>query len=359
MRTSTIRAISHAVPAKSLSYEELAERFGEKQVASIYKMSGIRDRRVVESGQCASDLALSAARRLLQHVAVDRSSIRLLIFASQTPDHRIPATACRLQAELGLPEACAAFDINQACASFVFGLQIAHSMVVAQQTECALLLNADALTTLINPMDRGLVPLHGDAATAALVVPLDSSGGGIEFFEMGVAGQDYQRLIVPAGGARLPASPETRQETTDESGCVRTLEQLHMDGPAIFHFALYKVKDFLRQVLQRRGLSIDDFDLVLFHQANRTMVDLLYKNLGVPAQKRFYYLERVGNSSGASLPSLLSQAWREGVVQPGSRTLLCSFGGGLSWGAFSIRWPEGADAAVPGPVDTPLASAPS
>lgn len=356
MRTSTIRAISHALPAKSLTYEELAERFGEKQVASIYKMSGIRDRRVVEFGQCASDLAVSAAERLLQHAAVDRSSIRLLIFASQTPDYRVPATACRLQAELGLPEACAVFDINQACASFIFALQVAHSMVVAQQTECALLLNADALTALINPMDRGLVPLHGDAAAASLVVPADSDYGGIEFFEVGSAGHDYQRLIVPAGGFRLPSSVETRQETTDESGCVRTLEQLHMDGPAIFHFALFKVKDFLQKVLQRKGLSVEDFDLVLFHQANRTMIDLLYKNLGVPTEKRFYYLDRVGNSSGASLPSLLSQAWREGVVKPGSRTLLCAFGGGLSWGAFSIRWPEGADAAIPGQVDTPLAS---
>ena len=124
-----------------------------------------------------------------------------------------------------------------------------------------------------------------------------------------------------------------------------------MDGPAVFHFAVYKVKDFLKELLQRRKLTIDDFDLVLFHQANKTMVDLLYKSLDVPPQKRYHYLEHVGNSSGASLPSLLAQAWRDGIVKPNTRTLMCSFGGGLAWGAFSLRWPADADAAIPGELD--------
>ena len=193
--------------------------------------------------------------------------------------------------------------------------------------------------------------LHGDAAAATLVEPRDAEAGGIEFIEVGTSGTDFDRLIVPAGGARCPASPATRQETTDASGCTRNQEQLVMDGPAIFHFALYKIKDFLKKLLQRRKLTVDNFDLVLFHQANKTMVDLLYKAIEAPAAKQYYFMERVGNSSGASLPSLLAQAWREGVVKPGSRTLMCSFGGGLSWGAVSLRWPEDANAAVPGNVD--------
>ncbi|MBN1393478.1 MAG: ketoacyl-ACP synthase III [Pirellulales bacterium] len=349
--TSTIRAIAHALPATCLTYEELAKRFGEKQVASIFRMSGIRNRRVVASGQCASDLAAAAARRLFERAGVDPSGIDALIFVSQTPDHRTPATACKLQNDLGLPERCSTFDMTQACASFIFGLQVAHSMVVAETAHRVLLLNGDALSTLINPNDRGLATLHGDGAAATLVEPLDAGAGGIEFFEVGVQGKDFDRLLVPAGGARLPSGPETRVEETDEAGCVRSKEQLFMDGPAIFHFVLYKIKDFLKELLQRRKLSIDDYDLVLFHQANKTMVDLLYKNLDVPAEKRYYYLEDVGNSSGASLPSLLAQAWREGKVAPGSRTLLCSFGGGLSWGAVSLRWPADADAAVEGEVD--------
>ena len=130
--TSTIRAIAHALPATSLTYEDLVARFGEKHVASIYRMSGIRDRRVVAAGQCASDLAVAAAQRLFEHARVEPGTIDALIFVSQTPDYRSPATACKLQAELGLPERCTAFDMNQACAAFIFGLQVAHSMVVAR-----------------------------------------------------------------------------------------------------------------------------------------------------------------------------------------------------------------------------------
>jgi 3-oxoacyl-[acyl-carrier-protein] synthase III len=198
-----------------------------------------------------------------------------------------------------------------------------------------------------------LVTLHGDAAVATLVEPADAQSGGVEFIETGVSGKDYERLIIPAGGARLPASPATSLEQTDAAGCVRNQEQLFMDGPAVFHFVLYKIKAFLTDLLQRRNLSVNDFDLVLFHQANKTMVDMLYTGLGVPAEKRFYYLEHVGNSAGASLPSLLAHAWREGRIKPGTRTLLAAFGGGLSWGAVSLRWPDDADAAVPGEIDVP------
>jgi 3-oxoacyl-[acyl-carrier-protein] synthase-3 len=137
----------------------------------------------------------------------------------------------------------------------------------------------------------------------------------------------------------------------DEDGCVRSLDQLFMDGPAVFHFAVYKIPDVIKQAIHKAGLAIEDFDMVLLHQANKTMVDLIYRALSVPKEKRFYFLEDVGNSAGASLPTLLAEAWREGVIKPGTRTLLCAFGGGLSWGVAAIKWPENADAAVPGSVD--------
>ncbi len=355
MRTSTIRSIAHALPAAVLTYEELAARFGEKEVASIAKMSGIRDRRVAAPGQCASDLAAAAARRLFDHARVDPSTIDALIFTSQTPDYRTPATACKLQSDLGLPERCAAFDMNQACAAFIFSMQVAHSLVAAGTAARVLLLNADVITAYVNPLDRGLATLHGDAAAATLVEPCESEAGGVEFFDFGTSGRDYDKLIVAAGGARRPSNADTAVESVDSDGNHRTAEQLYMDGPAVFHFVLHKVKSFLKNLLERRGLSWNEYDVVLFHQANKTMVDLLYKSLGIAPEKRFYYMERVGNSAGATTPCLLAQAWREGVIRPGSRTLLCAFGGGLAWGAFSIKWPQDADAAVPGCVDVPAA----
>ncbi len=353
MKTSTITAIAHALPTGVVTQEALEERFGAKAVKSIAKMSGIRERRVVAPGQCASDLAYAAAKRLMKYRKIDPATIDLLIFASQTPDYRIPATSSVLQGRLGLAEGCCTFDINQACSSFLHCLQVTHSMIVAGTAKRALVLNGDALSTLINPLDRGLVALHGDAATAALIEPSAAASGGVEHIEIGTDGTKFDRLMVPAGGSRMPSSPKTRVETTDEDGCVRNLDQLYMDGATVFHFVVYKITDVLKNALHKMQRSIVDFDMVLLHQANKTMVDLIYRALDVPKEKRFYYLEEVGNSSGASLPSLIAQAWREAAIQPGSRTLLCAFGGGLSWGVASIKWPDDADAAVPGVVDVP------
>ena len=177
MQTSTIRAIAHALPATVLSYEELVARFGEKHVASIFKHVGYSR----PAGRGAGPVRFRSGRgggaASLAHVQVDPATIDALIFVSQTPDYRRPATACKLQADLGLPEQCATFDMNQACAAFIFWLQVAHSMVVARTADRVLLLNADAITGYVNPMDRGLVTLHGDAAVATLVEPCDPAPG--------------------------------------------------------------------------------------------------------------------------------------------------------------------------------------
>ena len=351
MKTSSIVAIAHALPTQVLTQEALEKRFGEKTVRSICKMSGIKERRVVAPGQCASDLAYAAAKRLFACRQIDPATIDLLTFASQTPDYKIPATSTVLHGKLGLSEACCTFDINQACSSFTHSLQIAHSMIVAGTAKRALIFNADALSTLVNPRDRGLVTLHGDAAVATLIEASDMEKGGIEYIEIGTDGTKFDRIIVPAGCARRPSDENTKIEISDEDGCVRTMEQLYMDGPAVFHFALYKVTDVLKKAMEKMNSTIKDFDKVLLHQANKSMVDLIYRAIGASAEQRFYYIETVGNSSGASLPATLAQAWREGAIQPGSRTLMCSFGGGLSWGVVSIKWPKDANAAVPGIVD--------
>ncbi len=350
---STISAISHAIPSRELKYEELEKRFGKKEVKSIFRMSGIRNRRVVENGQCASDLAFAAAKRLLDEKEIDPDSIDLLTFASQTPDYRIPATASILQGKLKLSEHCCTFDINQACSSFCHSIMIGNSMIISGQAKRALILNGDALSTLINPMDRGLTTLHGDAGTAALLEATENREEGIEFVKIGTDGNNYEKLMIPAGGARIPHSGATSIEKSDESGSIRNMDQLYMDGPSVFHFSVYKVPEVINKFLEEEKKKIDDYDTILLHQANKTMVDLIYRALSVPDHKRFYYLENVGNSSGASLPSLLSEAWRSGAIKPGDRTLLCAFGGGLSWGVISVRWSDKKNVAVAGKVDTP------
>jgi 3-oxoacyl-[acyl-carrier-protein] synthase III len=345
-----ITGMHYCVPRRRLTNEELATRFDERQLKSILKMAGIRERRVVAAGETASDLAYWAAIRLLEDRKVDPKEIDLIIFASQTGDYQIPATACVMHGRLGLSERCAAFDINLGCTSFPYALSVAHGMLISGVARKALVLNAEAITTVIHPKDRGLVPLHGDGAVATLLESTSEKGGFVGF-SLGTEGAGYRHLIIEASGARKPRTAETRKEVTDDSGSVHTLEHLRMDGPAVFHFSVYKVPEVIRDALNRFNMTMADLDLVILHQANRTMIDLIYKALDVPVEKRFYFIEAVGNTSGASTPMALAEAWRQARLKPGTRTLLAAFGVGLSWGVTIIEWPGHLGPAVIGSIE--------
>jgi len=337
----SITGLTAVLPSGTLDHGEMIRRFGDRAADPIAKMSGILQRRVVSPSQQASDLALTAAERLLQHTKVDRSEISLLVFASITPDYRSPSTACVLHGKLGLSETCAAFDINQACSAYPYALGVAHSMIRSGLCRLALVLNGEALTRLVHPLDRSLAMLHSDGAAATLVAAC-APGYGFEAFRLGTDGKAAKSIIALAGGLRLPSSADTRVERVDASGCVRTEEHLAMDGPAVFHFSVYKVPEVIRATLHDLAITMDDIDNVLLHQANKTMMDLIYRALKVPAAKRFYCLEQMGNCGGPSVAIALAEAWRQGIIRPGSRTLICSFGAGLAWGVTVIRWPEDA-----------------
>lgn len=346
---STITAVHYCVPRQRLTHAELVERFGAQHMEAIVKMSGIRERRVVAPGETAADLAYWAARRLLDDRQIDPASIDLLIFASQTGDYQVPATACVLHERLGLSQNCAAFDIGMGCSSYPYSLSVAHSMLAAGVARRALVLVAEALTPYIHPQDRALAPLFGDGAAATLLEPSDGPGGFLGFL-LGTDGSGYRSIIIPASGARMPRTDETRLEQTDETGIVRTQEHLHMDGPAVFFFSVQHVPKMIRLALERFQCALDDVDLVLLHQANKTMVDQIYRVLKVPPEKRFYWMEELGNTSGASTAILLAEAARQGRLQPGMRVLLAAFGNGLSWGVTAFEWDERA-AVVQAPIE--------
>lgn len=334
---SAITAIHFCLPNKRLTTAELEERFDPKALRSISKMSGIRERRVTEPGQTASDLAYEAAVRLLNERNIDPASIDLLVFVSQTADYQIPATACVLHQRLGLATTCAAFDINLGCSAYPYSLAVVDGMISNGVARRALLLNADALTQVIHPKDRGLVPLHGDGAVATLVEASEGRGAMLGGFLLGTDGTGFSHLVMPASGARNARTEETKREIVDESGSVRTDEHLFMNGPAVFHFSVYKVPEVAKAALSKFGLTIDDLDLVLLHQANKMMMDLIYRALAVPESKRYFYMEEVGNMSGASTPMVLAHAVRSRKLKPGGKVLLLSFGVGLSWGAVLLE----------------------
>jgi len=334
---AAITAIHHCVPANRLTQAQLEVRFGAKSAESIAKLSGIRERRVVEPGMTASDLAFAATDRLLTDRAIPRESIDLLLVTTQTGDYQIPGTAYILHERLGLSQNCAAYDMSQGCAAYPYALAMAQGQFAAGLAQRALVINTDALTTLIHPRDRSLVTLHGDGAVTTLLEAAHGDEEGLLNFHFGTDSSGWRHLHIPASGARQPRSEATRKEITDDTGSVHTAEHFQMNGQAVFHFAIHKVPEVISQALAKFGVTIADIDLVLLHQANRFMIEQIYKKLGVPVEKQFFYLEDVGNLSGAATPAVLSEAVRQGRVKPGALILMAAFGVGLSWGVALVR----------------------
>ena len=347
---SFISAIHYCVPKNKVTNEQLILKFGERAIQSISKMSGVKERRVADEQCSTADLGVFAAEKMFEAHAIDRESIDLIVVGTSTPDFQTPATACVIHGRLGLTQRCGAFDVSLGCSAFPYSLAAVHGMISSGLAKRALLIVADTITKIIHPEDRGLVPLHGDGAMACIVEKCESSAGDISFF-LGTDGKSFKHLLVPASGTRIPRSEKTRTPIQDESGVVRTLEHLHMNGPAIFSFSLRHVPEMIRSALKEHNLSVDEIDMFLIHQANRKMVEQIYTVLKIPEQKQFYFMETIGNCSAASSPILLAEAWRQGVVKPGMTVAIAAFGVGLSWGITILRCPLNVNAATVADTD--------
>jgi 3-oxoacyl-[acyl-carrier-protein] synthase-3 len=334
-----ILATEYKLGDVTLSYEDLELRFGAETMRRVFGGSRIRTRRVAPRGVCGSDLAFEAATMLFRNHAIDRSTIDLLIHCTQSPDYFLPTTACILHQRLGLKTGCACFDINMGCSQYVYALSVAHSMISAGVATRALVLTGDTLTQTIHPLDRSLAPLMADGGSATLVAPVPD-GQGFLGFELGTDGTGHKCIIMPAGGFRIPISPDTAIETTDADGNVRSPQNLFMDGPAVFHFALWVVPKTVQALLARLGFAHDQIDLFLFHQANKFMLECLQKKLRIPNERTYSFLEDIGNTSGTTMPIVIKEAMNAGKISPGSLVLMVVFGVGLSWAGTLVRWPD-------------------
>jgi 3-oxoacyl-[acyl-carrier-protein] synthase III len=339
LKSTAILAVEGELGGQVLTHEELKTRFGAEQMQKVLSGAGIRNRRIAPEGVCGSDMAYNAALRLMQQNNIDPQSIDLLIFCTQSPDHWMPTTACIMHERLGLKKQCAAFDINLGCSQYIYGLSVAHSMLMSGCASRALVLTGDTMSRTVHPRDRSVVPLMGDGGSATLIGVVDA-GEGFLGFELGTDGSGHQYLTIPAGGARMPISEKTRVEEQDAEGNVRTLENLHMNGAAIFHFAISVVPPTIKSILQKLSLSFEDIDVFLFHQANKFMLDYLVKKLKIPAEKTHFYIEDVGNTSGSTIPILLADAIQQDKIKAGNTVLAIGFGVGLSWAATVMRWPK-------------------
>lgn len=306
------------------------------QVERIRKTLGLDERRVAPPGVTAVDLCEKAAVRLLD--GRERAEIGALIFVTQTPDHSQPCNAAVLHGRLGLAKDCESFDVSLGCSGYTYALRLAWSLFQGSDIRSVLVCAGDTLSRLVNPRDRSAAPIFGDAGTATLVVRDDAASPA--FFRLYSDGAGRDAIVVPAGGARLPASRETGIESADADGNFHAAENLRMNGSEVFNFTLREVPPAVRAVMADAGFTVADTDLLVLHQANKFIVNQLARSLGFPTEKvPAETCGKFGNQSSASIPFALVHAAGDALVSSVrlSRVVLCGFGVGLSWGAAALE----------------------
>ena len=325
-----VSGIGGYVPAKTITNFDLAMAIDTSN-EWIISRTGILERRVAGPDEAPSDLGCQAALRCLTNAGIDKTAVDLIIVACATPDQSQPAVACMVQEKLGIAAGhCPAFDVNSVCAGFVFALNVAQGMMLTEPARYrnVLVIGTDAFSKILNWKDRRTCVFFGDGAGAVLLS--QSEGHAQRFhFHLGSDGRGREFIAVPGGGTRLPISPEVLD---------KQLNKFVMNGPRVWEFAVSTVPETIRALLGEHGLAPDDLDLLILHQSNLRMLEAIMASLSLPMEKTATTVETYGNTAAASIPLTLQKAWDEGRLRPGSRVMLCGFGGGLSWGAALFTW---------------------
>lgn len=328
MRYAQIVGWGYHVPDKIITNQDL-EQIVDTSDEWIRSRTGIEERHVAaDPKETTATLAVAAARKALRVADVEPSRIDLIICATSSPEYIFPSTASIVQDALGAANA-GAFDLSAACSGFVYALSMARGHILAGDAEYVLVIGAETLSRIVDWTDRNTCVLFGDGAGAVLVAASNVPGG-IVACELGSDGSGADLLVLPAGGSAMPASLETVSNGE---------HYIKMDGKAVFRFATRVMADATRRVLARSGLTPDDVDLVIPHQANlRIVQNGVLNQLKLDESKVFINLQRYGNTSTASIPIALCEAIEAGKVGPGDNLVFVGFGAGLTWAACSVKW---------------------
>jgi 3-oxoacyl-[acyl-carrier-protein] synthase-3 len=331
-RQARISAVGSALPERVVPnayFESILDTSDEW----IRERTGIRARRFAGPNETTATLAADAADRALAAAGVDPGAVDLLIVGTITPDRPMPSAAAFVQARMGM--ACPAFDLNAACAGFVYGLSLAAAQIQAGAADRVLVIGSETLSRVLDMTDRSTCVLFGDGAGAALLEPSEEPG--VMGSRLELDGGAVDVLTIPAGGSAEPASAQT-------VAAGRHLIQMP-DGRVVFKRAVVGMAEACSSLLEKAGMSADDVSVVVPHQANARIMLAVADRLGLPHDKLFVDIAEVGNTSAASIPIALDHAWRAGRIGPGDVVLTTAFGAGLAWGANLIRWTAPAPAA--------------
>ncbi len=321
-----ITGLGSYVPERVVTNDDIS-KLVETSDDWIVTRTGIRERRVADEKVATSDLAVKAAELALKDAGIDADELDLIIVATATPDHAFPSTAALVQKNLGASKA-AAFDLSVGCSGFIYGMVTGANFISSGMYKKVLVIGAETLSKIVDWTDRNTCVLFGDGAGACVLESCDESFG-ILASELGSDGLNGDVLILPAGGSRYPATAETVE---------KKLHTIKMDGKEVFKFAVRVMEKSSMRVLEEAGLTQDQLDFLIPHQANMRIIDAAMKKLQLGREKTHINLDKYGNMSAASIPVSLDEALREGKIKEGDVVLLIAFGAGLSWASIVMRW---------------------
>ncbi len=325
-----IKALAACVPSRVIdNYHYDLDIWPEEEVKKVVDKVGVAERRFVDDGTCASDLCFAAAERLIADNNIDKSEIDLLVFLSQTPDYRMPATSILLQDRLGLPMSTMAFDISLGCSGFISALSIVYSMMQNNGFRKALLLNGETRSKVYSRKDRREAFIFGDAGVAALIERDERFGE--SHFSLNSDGSRGELIMIPGGGYRHMSSAETiKEKVVDEYGNVRTDEQGRMNGADVFNFVIVEVPKDIKRLLAATGEDIQKLDYYVFHQANAFINNYIAKKMKLDKERIPWTIQKYGNTSSVSVPLTIASELKNKMAGE-KRLLLSAFGVGMAW----------------------------
>lgn len=328
-----ISAMAAAVPERIIDNYKYTDHFPADEVKQVVDKIGVFERRFANKDTCSSDLVYVAAEKLFEDNQVQRDEIDLLVFVSQTPDYRMPATSVILQSRLGLSKTTITFDLNIGCSGFISGLSLVYSLMQGSGLRKALLLDGETRSRVYSPKDRKTAFLFGDAGAAALIecdASFDSS-----YFSLNSDGSKEDLIKIKAGGYRNPSSIETMKErVVDQYGNIRSDEHGYMDGADVFNFVLKEIPKDIRNVIEFSGGNFNEFDYFIFHQANMFINSYLMKKLKLDSLKVPITVNKFGNTSSVSIPLTMVSELKENLSD--KKILLSGFGVGMTWASSVI-----------------------
>ena len=323
---AAVTGTGSALPSRILTNHDL-EKMVDTSDEWITTRTGIRERRIAGEGEYLSQYATAAGRKALEMSGVLAEEIDLIVCATVTPDRPLPSTACTIQENLGARRA-AAFDLAAGCSGYIYALAVADRFLACGPMRHALVIGGELLSKYVDWQDRTTCIIFADGAGAS-VLSAKEGVAGILATSLKSDGSMADFIHIPAGGTMLPTSEKTVAER---------LHYIRMKGNETFKIAVRSIEDVSREVITASGLKASDIDLYIPHQANRRIIEAVGTRLGLRPDQVYMNIDRVGNTSSASIPIALDEAVRAGRVHPGDILLFAAFGAGLTWGAALLRW---------------------